>query len=279
MSSSNLETIPMRLIGRLLEEGHVVERAWISTTVDQELALCVDFTVYPFSLEDGTSQKLRSVVDQAAVCFARHRELKHFFAFVERPNGLHGTTTHFKWKSGDIVRYQRSEIQFQDLLNGSAKREKSDWTLRSAEVGRWASEITRSNISKFSDERKKWRLRTLLNRLPDLLHGAFEYRGVPVASVDIRNDREGILSLYVEFPIDEETENLKPQFIKTIVDCVAPYFREFQGIARLAIWTRPEYEEAMIAISSFYIARHDLLNWEEEQRGLQDLLNKAVDYY
>jgi len=277
--SPNLVALPIRLAGRLLEEGLVVDQAWISTTVEDELALFVDFVVYPFSLEDGVSQKLKHVVDRIAVCFTQHSQLKHFLAFVVRPNGYQSQfSAFFKLNSADMIRYHREELSFTDLLAGSAKLEKGDWQSRADGTGRWMSQISRASISTFADEAKNWGIKTLLNRVPDLIYGALEYRSVPVDVVDIRNDRDGILALYVEFPIDEHTESLRPKYIAAVVDCASPYLAEFPAIARLSIWTRPEYEDVMTTISPSYVSSHDAMDWQGSTQDIQELLKKSVAY-
>ena len=277
MTSSTFDTIPMRLVGRLLEEGLVVENAWISFTASRQLALFVYFSVYPFSLEEGLAKKLKMVVTQAAVCMARHQEFEYFLAIVERPNGFQTQApARIKFNASDIMRFQRNDMAFEDLLAGCAAHEKEDWVSRVSGAGNWSSGLARCKIVAFSEERANWKIATLLNRVPDLVHGALEYHGIPVDAVDVRHDDQGILSLYVEFPIDEKTENLTPQYMASIVHCMSPYLKEFPAIDRLMIWTRPEYEDAMVAISRFYVSRQDVLDCQANAQDIQQLLNNSV---
>jgi hypothetical protein len=278
MASLNLENIPLRLVGRLLERGVVLERSWITHTTPDELALFVDFTVYPLTLEEGRSQKLRLVIDEAAAYLSEYRQLKHVIARIERPNGFQSTSIHVKLASESILSYQRKEIDFTALVGRSTKCEKHDWQCSAYGATEWMSRISRAEVSSVTEEAKKWSVRALLNCVPDLIYGRLEYLRVPVEAVDIRIDDHGVLGLRVEFPIDEMTDHLRNQYIASVATCVTQYLKEFPVIGRLMVWTRPEYEEPMVAISTLYVPSRDVIAWQEGAQEIERLLEKAVEY-
>lgn len=260
----NLEHIPDILTGKLLQDGVTVESVGLSHDTNNNLSLFVELLIHKEKVNENLDRLILSISRNAYEFLNFYPQIETLVIYVTETSKEQrwSTSKRLKIRSEIISDWYIENISNEKYLNLFIPED--NWLLhQETRASSWKSLIVTkdNNLIHTTDA-------IHLNRVPTLLMGKLWNDEFALDTADIHRDKDGEIVLYAEFPVDEKTEAKKNANILRIAECAIEFLLNFPELKRLSIWTRPEYED-MVAISSFWWSRENLIEWSQ---------NKFTDY-
>lgn len=265
----NLEYIPDILIGKLLQANITVQSAGLSQDTNNDLALFIELSINNGIFEDMLSDLLFSIGKNVSEFLTLYPQIESLVVYAtSTTQGRWGTSKKLKIKSRNVLEWHTETVSDEFFL--SCFVPENNWILQQeTRASKWESLI---------GLRLEELTKTLhLDRAPHLLIGKLWSDEFTLDTANIHRDKDGELTLYAEFPVDEKTEAIMHENILKVARCSVEFLLVFPELKRLSIWTRPEYDDK-IAISSFWWLRENVIEWNQNKLTDFQLLELRKEY-
>jgi len=269
----NLEHVPDILTGKLLQNGVAVESVGLSHDTNNSLSLFVELLINKEKVNENLDRLILSISRNAYEFLNFYPQIETLIIYATETSKEQRWSTSKRLKIGSKVvsDWYIENISDEKYLNLFVPED--DWLLRQeTRASSWKSLIVTKDNNLIHTT-----YTIHLNRVPTLLMGKLWNDEFTLDAADIHRDEDGEIVLYAEFPVDEKTEAEKDKNILRIAKCSIDFLLNFPELKRLSIWTRPEYED-MVAISSFWWSRENLIEWGQIKFTDNQLLELRKKY-